>query len=321
MVRISYKIFAHIFLAVIIMLILCSCEAPTSSARFEETYILIGNLVSGEPISHEFPIFLGKTVSVPNGNLFDAFITDAEVTIYNSNGEAETELFFSVWMSDSASVPQMGYIDFQQTFLPQAGEQYRIVAKIPNSETGATDSVWAETTMPAAINVVADSCFAGEYQLPLPELEYEDADERHPLRIQTPDASPIRLHLVLYCLDDWQDVRYIGEFGFGENEALEEEDQYEDSSNGSPRRVENFFEYTAELADDGHYYVDIDAYHHLFVFYGAYQIKIYSVDENYYRYLYKSEGYRFGGIHNGFGYFGGKSGTALYTRVVNGNLN
>ena len=52
------------------------------------------------------------------------------------------------------------------------------------------------------------------------------------------------------------------------------------------------------------------------VFYGRLSITIYNIDDNFYQYLYKPEGYNFGGIQNGIGYFGSVSGSTIYTEVV-----
>ena len=52
------------------------------------------------------------------------------------------------------------------------------------------------------------------------------------------------------------------------------------------------------------------------LFFGRYRISVFHVDENYYRYLYKPEGYNFGGVEQGIGYFGSRSGQSIYTRVI-----
>ena len=53
-----------------------------------------------------------------------------------------------------------------------------------------------------------------------------------------------------------------------------------------------------------------------FVFYGKHRVSFLSIDDNFYKYLYKSQGYFYGGVTGGIGYFGSASRQTMYTKVT-----
>ena len=60
----------------------------------------------------------------------------------------------------------------------------------------------------------------------------------------------------------------------------------------------------------------LNNYSTAFIFYGKYRVRVWVIDDNYYRFNYMLDGYLYGGIHNALGYFGSASGGELYARIT-----
>ncbi len=84
-----------------------------------------------------------------------------------------------------------------------------------------------------------------------------------------------------------------------------------------PRKMKFWYSYQPSLYEETDMFLITDrGYKASFIFYGRYEIQVYSIDENYYKYLYNTNGFLHGGIENGFGYFGSVSGGKLFTKIV-----
>ncbi|MCD4827829.1 MAG: DUF4249 domain-containing protein [Candidatus Cloacimonetes bacterium] len=301
-------IYALILLTV---LLLAACESFTGPERWTNgPYIVItGNLEMGRPITLERAIFVGRTTSTNGGSYMDMFIDDAEVIVRDLNDGTVDSLEFDSNLSNDGIL--MGYIDPDSSFIPQVGHKYRIVVNIP----GEADSIWAETIVPNPLQIVSDDAFTFDTTGGWPELVWETANIEHPLRLQAETDTTTVLRFEFYCLEEWQDVSYTMSF-MGMSGEPEDEDEYEDPVSGWPRKNDFFYKFQPQLHDDGNYYVIDRGYNMNIWFYGRYSITIDHIDDNYYHYLYKPEGYRHGGVHNGVGWFGSLSGQTVYTRVV-----
>jgi len=292
---------------IIALLLLLGCEKTTLPKRYEDDlHFLTGIIRVGEFVNAENPIRVGTTVSAENGNideLIDASVTVNLQKIVNENVESEIEL--SYWEESS------GFVDLDEMFEIMPNSRYRVVGYFA---TG--DSIWAETVTPELINVVADtlvndnSAFTGTYpEGEWPELVYEEADEFHPIQVVTQNNNELYLYNEFYCLETYDNAKYLNP-GLGD-EYPADEDEYSNAATGYPQKVETFFEYqpTDNLVSMGFYQSNL-------MFYGKHQVTVYSIDQNYFNYLYQPEGYTDGGVRNGIGLLGSACGKKFYTEIV-----
>jgi hypothetical protein len=283
----------------LVLAVLFGCDDFTSEQRYKDEYFIItGLLYEGEPIKD---IFVGKTIS-PGDSYFDLIIPDADVVIKQYNGD---ELLQTIPLTFEFGFYQdNGFNEISTDYI------YRIEAQIGDV------LVSAETEVPASIDILPDEAFTFDENTPdFPELIHATADSEHPIIIQTANESAVSMMFEFYCLEEFADApQYI--YSFGNHNTPDTPEEYESPADGSPRELEFYGNYLPVLEDDGNYYITEQSYSGPFVFYGDYQITIYSLSGNYYNYLYKPDGYTHGGINNGFGYFGAVSGRPIYTEVV-----
>jgi hypothetical protein len=301
-----------------LLIILCifGCDSPTSGPRFEtEQYVITGLLHENQPLTLDEPIFVGKTVDLTAGNLNELVIMDADVTITHLQSNQQWPLAFGMGQ-DAKGAPLVGYYDPTATLLPQQGQSYRIMAYIPQDD-GSLDSVYAQTRIPEHIEFELDeSVFTADtLATGWPQLVYETANTEHPLHIRVPDDQSMRMYFSFYCLEEWYNAYFT--IDNLPEEKPESHEDYDDPITGQPRMVSYFSLFSGELDPvSGSYYIHDRGYKSNLLFFGRYRISVFHVDENYYRYLYKPEGYNFGGVEQGIGYFGSRSGQSIYTRVI-----
>jgi hypothetical protein len=306
---------------IVVLFFTMSCSDLTSGKRFKDaSLVLTGLLYEGQTINPENPIFIGRTIDVEGGNIFDLLIEDAIVKIINLTNPDTISLEFHIDFSKGKDVGKIGYIDpnwdNENGLTVLSGNRYRIEATALHNSEYVTVS--AETTVPESIilNPTNDPSFTFDSQGEFPNLSYATANIEHPLRIQTFSQEPIDLFFRYYCLESFENAHYIIEFP-GIGDTPEDEEEYEHPVNGMPRKMQFWYTYLPALDDDtGNFYITDRGYKASFIFYGRYRIEIYSIDTNYYHYLYKTNGYMNGGIENGYGYFGSASGGKIYTKVV-----
>ena len=296
----------RIIILLIIIALSFGCDDFTSSERYEDNYYVItGLLYEGYPIQ---PIFIGKTISPFEDEFTNMNIDYAEVIIKEFDGETLIDSVQLVYfpLEDGIGV----YIDPLQTKIISSDYIYRIEAQIGD------ELVFAETEVPDSIYVLPDEAFTTDSTTVFPQLEYETADSEHPLVIQTIDDEVVNLMFKFYCLEEFEDEpQYI--IVFGDHETPEDEEEYESPNDGFPRRINFFGSYLPVWNEEYQkFLVTESAYSGPIVFYGDYEVTIYSISQNYFNYLYMTDGYTHGGIQNGFGYFGAVSGTTLYTEIV-----
>ena len=296
----------RIIILLIIIALSFGCDDFTSSERYEDNYYVItGLLYEGYPIQ---PIFIGKTISPFEDEFTDMNIDYAEVIIKEFDGETLVDSVQLVYFPLEEGIGV--YIDPFQTKIISSDYIYRIEAQIGD------ELVFAETEVPDSIYVLPDEAFTTDSTTVFPQLEYETADSEHPLVIQTIDDEVVNLMFKFYCLEEFEDEpQYI--IVFGDHETPEDEEEYENPNDGFPRRINFFGSYLPVWNEEYQkFLVTESAYSGPIVFYGDYEVTIYSISQNYFNYLYMTDGYTHGGIQNGFGYFGAVSGTTLYTEIV-----
>ncbi len=295
-----------IFLVAIFSLLLTGCEEYTSGLRHKkDTYKFVyGKLIHGEPITGANSVKVSNSVKLPNTiEVFDLFDTLATVQIREIETGNTIELMFT-WEYG-------GYVDPSETMIPKAGNTYQLTVV-----TG-DDSLWAVTTIPDSIYLNLNTSVYKDTpeELEGVEMEFSKIATDYPFNIITQNNESIILHSYFYCIDEWNEVMYI-ESDFADSDSLESEEDFEDELTGYPRKSQNLFTMKPELIND-YYNIKFDFFKDNFAFTGRYYIRVHSIDENYNKYLYKPDGYKYGGINGGaYGYFGSATGKEFYTRVV-----
>ena len=295
-------------------LLLVACEDFVGPSRWnnEFYYIITGNLVDGQPITLDRPIFVGRTINVNGGNPNEMFILDATVVVRelgpDNTAVLSDTLSFSVYNpTGDLNDMKVGYVDPDSSFIPQAGKTYQVAVYIPEE----ADSIWARTTVPSHMEVMPDEAFTFDETATYPTLKWDTANIEHPLRIQAQNDEMCYMYFRFYCLEDFaSEPQYTIDF-MGMDDTPEDEDEYDDM-----RETAWVSRYQPEQREDQNYYIEDRGYKANIWFYGDTEIDIYSIDENYWQYNYKPEGYRYGGVNNGLGYFGSLSGQKMYTRVI-----
>ena len=308
------------FMLIIALIVISACEDNVGPQRFDdEYYVITGLLYDNQTIDQDNGIFIGKSIDADGGNLMDSFIEpdSLEVTVLEEETDFEIELapFLTI---DSTNI-SLQYYDATHSLTIKSGYTYKIKVKIQTFD--GIDTLWAETTVPDSINICENSAFTFEEPQNdslFPELSYDNANEEYPLKIQTYSAETIELYFQFYCLEEFEDAYYIEDYP-GLGDQPETQDEYEHPVYGTPRKIEYYAEYLPQM-EDGKYYITDTSYASNFIFWGKYRLRAYSIDNNYYSYLYKPEGYNHGGIEsnedNAIGYFGSVSGNTVYTKVV-----
>ena len=291
----------NILLLILISIIMFGCDDFTSEQRYKDDYYVItGLLYEGEPI---YDVFIGRTIS-PGGSLTDFNIPDADVEIeeFNENGEFVQTIPLTYFEFQGFGI----YADATMSNLVTEGYSYKISAQI------GEELVWAETDVPGSILINEDEAFTfDENAADFPDLSYATADSEHPIIIQTDSNDEINLMFKFLCLEEFEDEpQYV--FSFGSHNTPDDLEEYE-----ANQELEFYSSYLPVWNEELQSFAITErSYSGPFVYYGDYEITIYSISRNYYNYLYKPDGYAHGGIHNGFGYFGAVSGEAMYTEVV-----
>jgi len=293
-----------IILILIVGIVITSCLEITSSKRHNDLqYYLTGLLIEGSTVDFENPIIIGKTVLADGGYFDDMFIGDAEVMLFEVDDLGV--ILDSVNLVSFEVAPNVYcYVDMFEYLTIKPEMNYKIEAQI------ADDFLWASTKIPLPISILPDDGYTADtLATGWPEMVYDTIDNEHQLQIETQDNESFCLYSEFYCLEEWQDAEYINVFG--EHDFPDNEEEYENPANGSPRKITSYYLYQPQ--DN---LVNFGFYQTAFVFYGRYQLTISTVDDNYLNYLYKPEGYNHGGINGGIGYFGSSNSHTMYTKIV-----
>ncbi|MDD2331882.1 MAG: DUF4249 family protein [Candidatus Cloacimonetes bacterium] len=322
------KIISAILLLACVILV--SCSDLTSPDRFQgDVYSLTGMIVCGSPIDFANPIHITRSSSIDDFDFEALFVMDAVVRIKDLD-DSSVDYQLSAAPDLSGDVPKIVYIDLNEPpHIVQAGHTYRIEATIPNY--GKVIS--AETTVPPAAVLVPDFYnhdlpTEGYTSDPDPEhitdIKLSDIDQRYPLALDLGDyTGALNLFAEAYCMEDFSTDLEFTEVIMGQTHADESLEANYYSSGETIRRIQIMGTFSSVYNDGtggnnpGNYLVVKD-YKQCYVFFGKYRIKVYSVDDNYYKYNYMPDGYMHGGVTNGLGYFGSASGGIMYARIVKG---
>lgn len=305
----------HILILLVILLSLTACEY-TSKPRFEgDVYTVAGLLVAGRSVSTENPIFVTRSTSIADFDPFALFVADAQVSVIDLASQERWEL-------EVALDPTRGfvYIDPQQRIV-QAEHSYRLEVQIP----GYAQIIWAETTVPIQVTAITD-LFGNNppgtgWSLDPSDtntVKYSLLDEQYPIALGTGNATGnYNFMAEVFCREPFStDLEWTTPiFGITNLDASLE--PIYNSNGQSFRRVQFMGVFTPQTKPglEGRYLLLPD-YGTSVAFYGRYRISAFIIDDNYYEYSYRPEGYFYGGVHNALGYFGSASGADYYARVV-----
>jgi len=294
-----------IILALISIFLLIACSDNTAPRRYSElSYYLCGILEAGYYVDTDHPILFGKTKDI---SMMDSEIAieDAEINLYEITDDQITQSVNLQWNASAN-----GYIDQDGQLPINAGSTYRIEVNYNNTQ------IYGETTVPSEISVYGDSLVS---EIPAwndypsddqwSELKLEKANSIHPIQIGTRNNEEFNLLTEFYCLEEYWEAEYT--YPPADNDFPEDAQEYMGDVRQYPRRNMGYYMYQPD-----NLMVDFNSYQSSLLFYGKTEVSVYSIDNNYLKYLYKSDGYTQGGIIGGIGIFGSKSGKKLYTRVI-----
>jgi len=294
-----------IILALISIFLLIACSDNTAPRRYSElSYYLCGILEAGYYVDTDHPILFGKTKDI---GMIDSEIAieDAAINLYEITDDQITQ---SVNLQWNASAD--GYIDQDGQLPINAGSKYRIEVNYNDTQ------IYGETAVPSEISVYGDSLVSGipawnDYPADdqWSELKLEEANSIHPIQIRTRNNEEFNLLTEFYCLEEYWEAEYT--YPPSDNYFPEDAQEYMGDVRQYPRRNMGYYMYQPD-----NLMVDFNSYQSSLLFYGKTEVSVYSIDNNYLKYLYKSDGYTQGGIIGGIGIFGSKSGKKLYTRVI-----
>lgn len=310
----------RIIILITALILLASCEF-TAPDRYEENKLVIaGYLKSGEPVTLDNAIFVGKTISVEGESFEEILITDAEVNLIDV-AEADTFMMgFGIDINEDGSMI-FGYYNQFIEIEPQKTYRIEVSAVVDSQEVFA----WAETTTPKALNINMDYYensqenygFSEELIPNLPQVPYEDVDKEFPIYLNMDSGDVVYTNYKFYCLEEFStDLEWTEPFADFTHLDEENEDEYNSVMGNNLREASMSWRYQPQQDENGNWFLMDDYYKGGFRFYGAWRLNVYVVDVNYYTYIYHSENYLHGGIHGGIGYFGSVSGEDFYIDII-----
>lgn len=302
-----------LLIPVLLALLLAACD-NTSEPRFDgDVYTVAGLIYAGLPVSVEHPIYVTRSSEIEDFNPAGIFVADAVVSIRDlDTGQVinlEPTLHeFKVKYQDPLAAPI------------QANHRYRIEVTVP----GYDKLIWAETTVPPAVNLLTDPYGnnpAGTgYSLDpntANTTPFTAIDSQYPIVLDTGNAAGnYNFFGETWCLEEFSTDLEFTTPALGITNVTENlRDVY--NAGGAFRRVQFLYRFESGphpgIAGNSLVFGD---YGFAFVLYGRYRVSAYLVDDNFYSYTYRDEGYLNGGVNNALGYFGSASGGEMYIEIV-----
>jgi hypothetical protein len=258
--------------------LVCACGTDTTRPGYQRELTLFGYLYVGEAVTDANAVRLGETR--PVDEIYDpgeAGIAGAVVTLRAD----------SAGVADTLRMGARGYYANPAVVI-RPRTTYHLEARVGNRVLTAT------TTTPDTFAVLS-----GPRVVPGVMRQSAIADS-FPILVEGPDPEQIFL-VDVYCLEDWHDARYVHQLG-GARDHPQTYDEY-GNDNGPPRHITAYFrlkdvERTEAGASLFSFYGD------MMWFFGHYQVGVFSIDRNYYDYLYREHPERNGGVEGGIGVFG-----------------
>ncbi|MBD3161705.1 MAG: DUF4249 family protein [Candidatus Eisenbacteria bacterium] len=260
----------------ILALLPVGCGEDTASPETRDEVAVFGYLYAGEPVSGGNAILVTRTR--PVDDLYDpgeAAVRGALVTLRREGYAPDTLREFEPGH----------YGDPDLRIEPRTTYHLSIVA--------GDRTLTGTTTTPHPFEMLEEPLVTPD------SMRYEEIPDRHPIVLTCPDEEQI-FYLDVYCEEEWEDARYI--HPFGDHEKPDDYDEY-GGANGEPRHIAAYFRIkNVDRVDEGAFRITF--YGAMMVFYGAYEIQVLSIDDNFYNYLYREHPEESGGISGGIGVFG-----------------
>ena len=170
---------------------LAGCSGDVTGPPLREEIAVFGFLYVGEQVSATNAVLVTRTRPVlERFDPEEAAVTGATVTLLREGASDPDTL---------AMVSPGYYTDPSVVIDPLT--TYHLAVSIPGEE-----SITATTTTPVAYEVLS-----GPVSLP-DTMRHGDIPDSFPFVVTCPDEEQIFL-LDVYCLEDWEDARYINPFG------------------------------------------------------------------------------------------------------------
>ncbi|MBN1827377.1 MAG: DUF4249 family protein [Candidatus Eisenbacteria bacterium] len=255
-----------------------------------EEIVVFAYLYVNEAVADSNAVYVGR-----NQDLLDVYddgeaaVPDATVLLLEE-GAAEAD---TLWQVSPGRYNAPGVIVKPLT-------RYQLRVEIPGRAT-----ITAATVTPAPFEVVD-----GPLVFP-DEMKHDEVGDKYPITFTCGDPRQIFL-VDVYCLEHWEDAEYVE--AFGTDDYPNDYDEYGGDA-GEPRHIAPFFRIEDLEGKNGDLY-EIGWYGDMMVFYGRYDVNIYSIDDNYYNYLYREHPERSGGIDGGIGVFGSACRAGWTVKVV-----
>lgn len=279
-------------LVLTVLAIGCSDDATEPPTRDEVA--VFGYLYVGEAVSVENAILVTRVR--PVGEFYDpaeAAVNDALVTL-RREGESKPETLVAVGPGSYAA----------PDYRIEARAAYDLAVEIPGDRT-----LHARTTTPFALEAEG-----GPPVLPdsVPHAILQGA---FPVYLACDDPEQIAL-VDVYCREEWETARYI--YPFGDREGPEDYAEY-GGDNREPRHIVAYFrlsDLVRVAGGGGDERFIVDFYSAMMAFYGTYTVQMFTIDRNYYNFLYRDHPEEEGGIVGGIGVFGSACRRSWEVRVV-----
>jgi hypothetical protein len=270
--------------------LLFGCAGDSTRPETRREITLHGFLYVGETIDAHNAIRIGRVG--PIDEYYDesaAAVSDAIVLLAKEGATAAETLRLAA---------PGAYVNSRLVIEPRT--TYVLSAMIPGGPT-----LTARTTTPSEFVV-----HRGPPNLP-DSVRYEALAETYPVDVECADPEQVFVCDV-YCLERWEDARYINPFG-----PHDRPNDYEEygGSNGEPRHIFAYFRIKdVALNEQGEYRIDF--YSAMMAFYGLYDVNVLSIDENTYNWLYRDHPEENGGVSGGIGVLGSACRRTWSLRVV-----
>jgi len=302
--------YCTLLVLLLLALSIMSCDL-TSEKRFTSgTVVITGMIYAGETITKENAIYIGRSVEIDEISV-EAFETAFDsVFVRDLDTQLSKRLTFVTTVINNR--PKIGYFDADSTFVIQAGHKYRVVAYY-----AAGDSTYGETTVPLEFTVVDNAKYVTDKaDVGSVEMKHTEIDDLWPLRIEVDSPTPKVIYMEYYCLwnyDQFEGKPYMtmGDY-LGMDIPVDKPEDYDSFMDGYPRKNKYF----DKLIPMNGNILTIPFNQFNYLFYAPYRTTIYSVDDNFYKYIYKDQPYFHGGVQNGIGYFGSAYKEVRYTTIV-----
>jgi hypothetical protein len=261
---------------VLLPLLLWGCGGAPTKPKYVEQIAISACLYVGEAISDSNAIVLTRTRPV------DEFYDASEAAIRNAVVTLRAD---DATLEDTLRMVAPGrYANSAVVIRPRT--TYHLEARVGRTTLAAS------TTTPIAFDVLRAPRV-------LPDvMRHAAISDSFPLVVTCSDPEQIFL-VDVYCLEAYTNARYVHRMGTAEHPK-----DYEEygGDNGAPRHIKAYFRLKDLGPSEGGYRISF--YGDMMAFYGRYQVGVFTIDLNYYNFLYRDHPELSGGISGGIGVFG-----------------